>query len=379
MIIDDHEILAQSLVRLLGDDPGLQVLGTEATASAGIERATAERPDVVIMDYSLPDMDGASATRCLKQALPDQKVVMLTGSERPGAYAAAMEAGCAAWIRKTRAIHELLEVVHRVAAGENVPTGDYEDGLPPLAELVVHYQPVVELVNRSVVGFEALVRWQHPREGVLLPPRFLSLAEETGYMTDIGKHVTGHVLEDLAAWHMLPTSKSPPLWVSINMSAVGIADPDIVRRLVDDVAAKGLDPACVVIEITESALLADTPVIAENIGALKEVGLKIALDDFGTAFSSLSYLLRVPFDHVKIDTSFTAELPHSPRSVLLVESIGRLALNMGATGIAEGIERPEQARSLMGAGWQFGQGFLYERAVPFDQASELARTRQVPT
>ena len=299
LIIDDHEIFAQSLVRLLGDDPRLEVLGTEFLASAGLERATAERPDIVIMDYSLPDIDGASATRLLREALPGQKVVMLTGSELPGAYAAAMEAGCAAWMRKTRAVHELLEVVHRVAAGERIPTADYEEGLPRLGELVVYYQPVVELVGRSVVGFEALVRWQHPREGLLFPERFLPLAETTGYITDIGKLVTGHVLGDLAAWHKGSVASSPLLWVSINMSAVGLASPDVVRHLVEDVSKAGLDPASVVIEITETALLEDTPVIAENMRSLKRVGLKIALDDFGSAFSSLAYLRRFPFDHVR--------------------------------------------------------------------------------
>ncbi|HEV8064977.1 MAG TPA: response regulator transcription factor, partial [Acidimicrobiales bacterium] len=114
VIVDDHELLTESLVRLINDDPEVQVVATESTALAGIDRITEERPDIVIMDYSLPDMDGASATKLLRQRVQDIAVIMLTGSERPGAYSAAMEAGCAAWVRKTHAAHELLEAIHRV-------------------------------------------------------------------------------------------------------------------------------------------------------------------------------------------------------------------------------------------------------------------------
>jgi EAL domain-containing protein (putative c-di-GMP-specific phosphodiesterase class I) len=106
---------------------------------------------------------------------------------------------------------------------------------------------------------------------------------------------------------------------------------------------------------------------------LKALGMHLSLDDFGTAFSSLSYLRRFPFDHVKLDTTFTADLPHAQRAVRLVESIRHLASTMGATGIAEGIERPEQAACLIGVGWDLGQGFLYSPAVPFSEAREMAK------
>lgn len=375
-IVDDHALLTESLVRLIGEDPAVLVVGTAGSASAGIDLAVRERADVVLMDYSLPDMDGASATRLLRDASPEVAVIMITGSERQGAYSAAMEAGCAAWVRKTRALQDLLDAIHRVAAGDRVPTTEYEE-LPDLRELVVHYQPVLQLTDRRVVGFEALVRWQHPREGLLPPSRFLPLAEETGHIVDIGWHVTRQALRDLRAWQREAPSE-PPLWVAVNLSAVGIAVPHLAQQVGEVVAAAGTDPADLVFELTETALLDDTPLIAENMRALKAVGVRLALDDFGTAFSSLSYLRRFPFDHVKIDTSFTAELPDTTRAVLLVESIQQLANSLGATGVAEGIERPEQAECLVKMGWGLGQGFLYSRAVPFAQASALARGRVLP-
>jgi EAL domain-containing protein (putative c-di-GMP-specific phosphodiesterase class I) len=346
------------------------VIGTEKTAFAGIERAASEQPQVVLMDYSLPDLDGACATRLLKQQRPEIAVIMLTGSERPGSYSAAIEAGCAAWIRKTRASSDLRDVICRVAAGEQVRAEEFED-LPPIRELVVHYQPVIELTSRRVVGFEALVRWQHPERGLLLPAHFLSFAETTGYIIDIGEHVATTATRALRDFQQLSHSTTPP-WVSINVSAVGISTMGIVGKFRDLLATTSIDPATLVLEITETAMLGDAPEIEDNIRALKVLGVQLSLDDFGTAFSSLSYLRRFPFDHVKLDTSFTADLPSVPRAILLVESIRQLATAMGATGIAEGVERPEQAQCLIDVGWELGQGFLYSPAVSIEAARAMA-------
>jgi EAL domain-containing protein (putative c-di-GMP-specific phosphodiesterase class I) len=371
LLVDDHELLVESLLRLLDDDPMISVIGTETTALAGIERAAREQPQVVIMDYTLPDLDGARATKMLKEGHPEIAVIMLTGSEQPGSYHAAIEAGCAAWIRKTRASSDLRDAIRRVAAGESVRAEEYEE-LPPLRELVVHYQPVVELAERRVVGFEALVRWQHPLRGLLLPAQFLSFAEATGYITDIGHHVTTEAAFALREFQRVIPAATP-LWVSVNVSAIEISTAGIVGRFRDILAATSIDPGTLVIEITETAMLGESSGIEENVQELKALGFQLSLDDFGTAFSSLSYLRRFPFDHIKLDTSFTADLPSVPRATLLVESILHLAATMGATGIAEGIERQEQAQCLIDVGWALGQGFLYSPAVPFSEAREIAQ------
>jgi EAL domain-containing protein (putative c-di-GMP-specific phosphodiesterase class I) len=338
--------------------------------SGGIERVLSERPDTVIMDYLSPADDGVAASKLLTTELPDLAVIMLTDSDRPGSQTVAVGSGWSACMRKTRSVGALLDTIHRVGAGEEVPAEENE--LPPLDELVVHYQPVIELVGHRVVGFEALVRWQHPRRGLLSPGRFLPLAEETGYVSDIGKHVTIQALADLATWQAIQRSGTA-LWVSVNMSAVGLSRPHISQRIAELLDSSGVSAESLVVEVTETALLQDTPEIAETLASFKRLGVKLALDDFGTAFSSLSYLRRFPFDFVKIDTSFVAELPHKPRAVLLAESVQQLASHMGAVGIAEGIERNDQEACLVGAGWSLGQGFLYSRGVPFDQASVIAR------
>jgi EAL domain-containing protein (putative c-di-GMP-specific phosphodiesterase class I) len=375
LLVDDHELLSESLVRLFGDDPTITVIGTEKTAFAGIARAVSEQPHVVLMDYSLPDLDGACATRLLKEQRPDIAVIMLTGSERPGSYNAAIEAGCAAWIRKTRASSDLRDVIRRVAAGEHVRAEEYEE-LPPPRELVVHYQPVIELASGRVVGFEALVRWQHPRRGLLLPAQFLPFAEATGYIIDIGEQVATQAARALREFQRVSTA-AEPLWVSVNVSAVGISAPGIVERFRGLIDSAAINPATLVLEITETAMLGDATEIEEHMRELKALGFQLSLDDFGTAFSSLSYMRRFPFDHVKLDTSFTADLPSVPRAILLVESIHHLAAAMGATGIAEGVERPEQAQCLIDVGWEIGQGFLFSPAVPLETAKAMAERGSV--
>jgi EAL domain-containing protein (putative c-di-GMP-specific phosphodiesterase class I) len=272
-----------------------------------------------------------------------------------------MDAGCSAWIRKTSAVEELLEAVRRVRLGQTIESHALDD-LPRLDELVVHYQPIIELSTEAIVGFEALVRWNHPSRGLLLPADFLSMAEQTGYILEIGDVVGRCATKQLVEWQRtFPTPK--PRWISINMSAMGLSEPSIVDSVAAVIRESRINPADFVIEITETVLADDTPETRENAEGLKALGVALSLDDFGTGFSSLSYLRQFPFDFLKIDTSFTADLPHLLRSVLLVEVVKQAADHLGLKAIAEGIERQDQADCLVAAGWTLGQGFLYSRPL----------------
>ena len=152
--------------------------------------------------------------------------------------------------------------------------------------------------------------------------------------------------------------------MSVNLSANDLSDPDLFDSISGIITGAGIDPADLVVEVTESVLLDDTQQTMDFLTRLKGLGVGLALDDFGTAFSSLSYVRRFPFDHLKIDVSFTAQLPHSTRSMLLVEAIHHLAMSIGMIEVAEGIEREEQADALRGIGWQYGQGYLFSRPIP---------------
>jgi EAL domain-containing protein (putative c-di-GMP-specific phosphodiesterase class I) len=234
----------------------------------------------------------------------------------------------------------------------------------------VHHQPVVDLNTERIVGFEALVRWAHPARGLVMPDQFLPLAEQTGYITQIGHRVAAEATRQLAAWQRR-SGAEPRLWMSVNVSAVGLERPDVVDRVVEFVEVAGIRPEDLIIEITESVLLGDAEDTLQTMKRLKDNGVRLALDDFGTAFSSLSYLRQFPFDELKIDTSFTAELPESSRSMLLMQAIHQLAASIGLEGVAEGIEREEQADALRDAGWELGQGYLYSRPVDADACGPL--------
>lgn len=369
VLIDDHEMILQSLVRLLRDDPLIVVVGTALTAAQGIEVTRQVRPDVVIIDYVLPDMIAPDAMRVLRKVCPEVKIVTFSGSVRPGALYASMKAGSSAWVRKTRAIQELRDVVLNVAAGHAVAIDELES-LPSLDQLTIHYQPIVVLASRRIVGFEALVRWQHPVRGLLYPAAFMPLAEETGLIAEIDQWTWEQAARQLKEWQQRYVS-APAVWMSVNASASDLSDRDLFDSISSMVTGAGIDPSDLVIEVTESVLLEETEQTMGFLHRLKEFGVGLALDDFGTAFSSLSYVRRFPFDHLKLDISFTSELPHSTRSMLLVEEICHLAKSMKMRCIAEGVERQEQSDALQGVDCEYGQGYFFSRPLPASECEAL--------
>jgi EAL domain-containing protein (putative c-di-GMP-specific phosphodiesterase class I) len=361
VVIDDHEMILESMVRLLNDDPQITVVGTALTAEQGILVTQKQRPDVVIIDYSLTDMDAPDAITILRATDPKVKVITFSGSQRPGALYASMRAGSSGWVNKTRAIQKLRNAVRNVAAGLPVPNEEIES-LPPLDQLVLHYQPIVALANRRIVGFEALVRWQHPERGLLPPIAFLPLAQATGFIVEIDRWVWEHAAAQLHPWQQKFTS-TPRLFMSVNMSVTDLSDPGLFESISGIIRHAGIEPADLIIEVTESVLLDDTEQTMIFLGQLKGLGVGLALDDFGTAFSSLSYVRRFPFDDLKLDISFTSELPNSIRATVLVEEICHLSKSMKMRSIAEGIERQEQADALRDIGCEWGQGYLFSRPL----------------
>jgi len=256
-----------------------------------------------------------------------------------------------------------------VAVGQPYVNEEME-AQPNLDQLLVHYQPVVDLADGHIVGFEALVRWMHPEQGLLYPDAFLPYAEDTGYIEEIDRWVRAKALGQLALWQE-QFKMDPPLWMSVNISACDISNPDLFGSISDAISTSTVSSHDVVVEVTESVLLDDSDTTSDFLLRLKDLGVGLALDDFGTAFSSISYLRRFPFDRLKLDMSFTAELPHSKRSMLLIEEICHMADSMQMMSIAEGIERKEQLTALHDVGWKFGQGYLFSRPVDDVQCEAL--------
>jgi len=255
-----------------------------------------------------------------------------------------------------------------------------EDAVKTSAFTLV-YQPIVTLATGEIAGFESLIRWPHPRWGMMLPGQFISLAEETGLIVPLGGWVLRQALSDMVAWRreLPPPADAGPdarppepdgPHVSVNVSARQFRDPGFVESVRYALHASGLPPSALLLELTESLVLGGNEQIRADLNELKEIGVKLAIDDFGTGYSSLSYLLDLPIDVLKIDKSFVTGIASSWRRHALVEGIVRLARTLEVEVIAEGIETETERELLAGMGCQFGQGYLL--SVPVDAAAASA-------
>jgi diguanylate cyclase (GGDEF)-like protein/PAS domain S-box-containing protein len=239
-------------------------------------------------------------------------------------------------------------------------------GAAARGELLVHYQPVVDMVSGAVSGFEALVRWQHPERGLVQPSGFIPFAEQSGLITEIGTHVLETACREASGWLAACPDTRPTM--SVNLSPNQLLEPDLAQRVGDILDRTGLPPELLCLEITEGALMHDPLAAIDALRSLREIGLRLAVDDFGTGYSSLAYLQRFPIDILKVDQSFVSDLTGAPDSPM-VSAIVRLALTLGVTPLAEGIETPEQAELLVSFGCRLAQGYLFGH--PADAATSL--------
>jgi diguanylate cyclase (GGDEF)-like protein len=241
-------------------------------------------------------------------------------------------------------------------------------------DFVLHYQPLVRLDTHEIVGAEALVRWQHPDRELLPPSEFISVAEETGLIVQLGRWVIEQAVRDAAEWQAIAGRR---LSVSANLSPRQLHDPDLVAIIAATLHDAGLPPDALVVEITENLLLQDAELARSRLAALRAMGVRVAVDDFGTGYSSLAYLDRYPVDILKIDRSFVDPLGESAKSAALVRTILDLASALEIDAVAEGIETEEQIVTLRALGCKLGQGYLFARPrPPADLVARLIQARR---
>nr|WP_255378005.1 EAL domain-containing protein [Quadrisphaera sp. DSM 44207] len=246
----------------------------------------------------------------------------------------------------------------------------------------VFYQPTVSLHTGEVLGVEALVRWAHPTRGLLPPSEFIPLAEETGLVVPIGAQVLEEALREARRWEPGPGS-GPGIGVSVNLSAAQIGHRDLVPRVREVLKRSGVDPSRITLEITESALMDDVVASGAVLTALKDLGLRLVVDDFGTGWSSLTYLQRFPVDGLKVDRSFVSGLDRpdgadgadggTDGDEAIVRAVVSLAHSLDLVAVAEGVETREQVNRLVDLGCEVGQGYWFGRPAPADEVSLLQR------
>ncbi|MBL8517017.1 MAG: EAL domain-containing protein [Betaproteobacteria bacterium] len=238
-------------------------------------------------------------------------------------------------------------------------------------ELVLHYQPVVNLESGRVAAFEALLRWQDPELGLTLPGKFMPFAEETGVIVPIGHWALGRACLDLASWREEPGLGA--LRISVNLSARQFLNDSLLRDVEEALAAARIPASALELEVTETSMIKDHARANRLLQALKRHGTAVAIDDFGIGHSSLSQMKRLPADSLKIDKTFVDDCANDPNSAAIIRAIIVMAHNLGLTVIAEGVEDKEQLALLVTLGCDFAQGWYFSHAMPAEDAAQFAR------
>ncbi len=240
-------------------------------------------------------------------------------------------------------------------------------------EFCVYYQPIVKLETGSVIGLEALVRWQHPERGLVAPMEFIPVAEETGLIMPIGLWVLEEACFQMHGWQQ-HSSPNRLLSISVNLSGRQLAQPDLIEEIQAILQRTGLDPRSLKLEITESVVMENAEATTSKLRQLRALGVQLSIDDFGTGYSSLSYLHRFPVTTLKIDRSFVSRMHLGNENLEIARTITTLAHNLGMDVVAEGVETEAQAEQLKKLGCEYGQGYLFFKPMSKEEANLLLRS-----
>ena len=325
------------------------------------------RPTLILMDLHLADNDGVELLRLLATRGCNAHVLLMSGVDER-VLATAYELGASQGLTMTGMLPKPLmleDLKNKLAAELNE---DHELSVPDLRraiaekELVPYYQPKASLIEHgwTIDGVEALVRWQHPRLGVVMPDEFIPLAERTGLISDLTSHVLGVALRQIREWN----DQGLKLSCAVNLPPMLVTDLSFPDRLAALLAENDLDGSQLVLEITETATMQDPTTTMDILTRLRVKRIGLALDDFGTGYSSLTQLYQMPFNEMKIDKSLVTNVPHSREANTMVGSLIELGHNLGLKICAEGVENRAALDLLAIMGCDRCQGFFISRAVP---------------
>ena len=271
-----------------------------------------------------------------------------------------------------RACHAVFETTMRQRMVTRLELeNDLRDALEN-QELQVHYQPIITFKDWKILGFEALLRWRHPKRGTIPPKEFIPVAEETGLIDTLGMWVLRQACKQMQSWHhQYPID--PPLNIHVNISRKQFNQPNLVDNIQEILRETSLDPRCLSLEITESLFVEYDEIFNETLARLTKLGIKLQIDDFGTGYSSFNYLQRLPVSSIKIDSIFVAKMKFGNRHTEIVRSIVNMAHSLGMEAIAEGVETEEQVAQLQAVDCNCGQGFYISKPVTGEFGKEILR------
>jgi EAL domain-containing protein (putative c-di-GMP-specific phosphodiesterase class I)/FixJ family two-component response regulator len=386
LLVDDEPSVLAALGRLLRTDDIGVISAEGGEQGLAMLETNAGSIDVVICDYDMPGMDGAEFLHLARVRWPSIPRVLLTGKADLPAIARGVNDGeIARLIFKPwnpallcNEIAQVVDMVPRQVKVDDTPEQTLENELRaaiPNDELRLFFQPQVDFATGQVVAVEALVRWEHPQRGLLLPDEFIPIAEQTGTIRLLSRWVLESAMLHTVAWR--GRGIALPVWV--NLSTWDLEDEKLPQVVGELLTRTGAAPSSVRVELTEGALTIDPQRAINVLRDLRQLGLQIAIDDFGTGYSSLARLANLPVDLLKLDKMFIHALTTSPSGAMLVRSMIDLGHGLGLHIVAEGVEDTATWERLQHMGCDLAQGYLVSRPLPAPKLLEwLAEWRPGP-
>jgi EAL domain-containing protein (putative c-di-GMP-specific phosphodiesterase class I)/CheY-like chemotaxis protein len=395
LVIEDDELIRETLLQLLESQTYRVIVAQNGRV--GVQMALSEIPDLILCDVQMPELDGYEVLRTLRQNSLAATIpfIFLTAQGAKADFRRGMELGADDYLAKPFTKAELLgaiasrlskrqtitqpltEALQQAEARLNDLVNDSTTTSPVCPEKLaleallrralaqgefqVYYQPQVNIATGQIIGAEALVRWQNPDRGIIAPAEFIPLAEETGLIIPIGEWVLLSACAQAASWLAAGFS---PFRISVNLSARQLSDPALKARIVQILETTGLEPANLELEMTESALVENAAVAGATLNELKALGIRIAVDDFGTGYATLGYLKQFAFDSLKIDRFFVRNASEDPQNAAITTAVILLGHSLNMTVIAEGVETEAELAFLKENQCDIMQGYLFSRPQP---------------
>ncbi len=389
MIVEDHAFQRHTVARMLKslDAAAIVEAANGKEALALLSDPATPQPDIAVCDLDMPEMDGMEFIRHLSKVRPGISVLITSALDRE--LLGAVENMSRAYgirmlgvIKKPVSLQGLREMLNRSAQSPARHTGtaaavlqfDCDAILAGIRnrEFEAYFQPKVDFHTGQVVGAEALARWRHPQHGIVGPNVFIPPLEKNGRIDELTFLMIEQAASACQHWIELGLN----LNVSVNLSTVSLADTSLAEQILHTVRATGLDPRYMILEITESAAMTDIAPMLENLTRLRMRGFGLSIDDYGTGFSSMQQLARLPFTELKIDRGFVSEFVTNPAARKIVQSSVNLAHELAIKSVAEGVETQGDWDALQALGCDIAQGFFIAR--PMEQAAfmDFSRSRQ---
>ena len=362
LAIDDEKGLL-AIVQDIGQNAGYEVVAT-SDASYFLQQARDWHPTLVLMDLQMPDVDGVELLRAMSADKLNAPIVLMSGVDDKvlrtvGDLGTDLGLNMRGVLGKPIRLETFRRTLEEHAAPNGSNRADELSTAIATGQLVLHYQPVVRLASREVVAFEALVRWNHPHEGLIQPDLFIPLAEERGMIDDLTWTVLRLAIEQAATW-----AESLAVPIAVNLSASNLNDEAFPDKLLVLCREYGVAPNQICLELTETATSRDARSLKAILSRIRLKGFRLAIDDFGIGYSSMMQLRSLPFSTLKIDKSFVGDMLHSEDAGIIVDAILALAGAFRMDVIAEGIETEAQLAALIKRGAVVGQGYLIARPAP---------------